>query len=256
MPERKLISELQSVSVFPPGFMKELLAKPGFLAPAGTIGADVSYLLAVVFTIMFLVAWWLAKKAQGTKHHKLIFVSMVSMIIYFCAYYYARQLGVLAFEGKEGFGGPESVYKNIFLPVLTIHLVLVTLGLIMAFYMIIEGFRSSQKVEGDYFLQAGELTINPRTFKIVMLTLLGLWAMIQLFLYFVRHASFGASLAWGLIFATIALVVSIEKGIEKLLPDGSRRHRILGRGTMVIFGLILVTSTLTYLMLYVIYPAK
>ena len=66
--------------------MKELLAKPGFLAPAGTIGADVSYLLAVVFTIMFLVAWWLAKKAQGTKHHKLIFVSMVSMIIYFCAY--------------------------------------------------------------------------------------------------------------------------------------------------------------------------
>ena len=42
--------------------MKELLAKPGFLAPYGTFGADLSYLLAVVFTVMFLFAWALAKK--------------------------------------------------------------------------------------------------------------------------------------------------------------------------------------------------
>ncbi|MDP6735926.1 MAG: DUF420 domain-containing protein, partial [Nitrospinaceae bacterium] len=62
--------------------MKELLAKPGFLAPAGTVGADVSYLLALVFTLMFLISWGMAKKGLGTQHHKLIFVSMVSMVVY------------------------------------------------------------------------------------------------------------------------------------------------------------------------------
>ncbi|MDE0848650.1 MAG: DUF420 domain-containing protein, partial [Nitrospinaceae bacterium] len=65
--------------------MKTLLEQPGFLAPSGTIGADVSYLLALVFTILFLVSWVMAKKGQGTRHHKLALVSMVSMIVYFCA---------------------------------------------------------------------------------------------------------------------------------------------------------------------------
>ena len=46
----------------------------------------------------------------------------------------------------------------------------------------------------------------------------------------------------------------LEKFIEKSIPDGARRHRLLGRATMIIFALILVTSTLVYLMLYVIYP--
>ena len=236
--------------------MKEILEKPGFLAPSGTLGADVSYLLAVVFTILFLIAWGFAKKTEGTKHHKLILVSMVSMVVYFCAYYYARQLGVLSFEGKEGFGGPKDVYDNIFVPVLTIHLVLVTLGLILAFYMLIEGFRASEKVNGEFVLKTGELKVRAKTLKIIMFTILGLWAVNQLFLTTVRHASMGASIAWALIFGTIALVVSIEKLIEKMLPDGARRHRILGRGTMIIFGMILCTSTATYLMLYVIYPVK
>jgi len=236
--------------------MKEILKQPGFLAESGTLGADVSYLLAVVFTLLFLVAWGFAKKAEGTKHHKLILVSMVSMVVYFCAYYYARQLGVLAFEGKEGFGGPQDVYDNVFIPTLTTHLALVILGLIMAFYMLIEGFRASEKVNGEFVLKAGELRVGSKTFKIIMLAILGLWGVNQIFLTAVRHASIGVNVAWGLIFGTIALVVSIEKGVEKLLPDGARRHRILGRGTMIIYGLILITSTATYLMLYVIYPAK
>jgi uncharacterized membrane protein YozB (DUF420 family) len=236
--------------------MKETLQQPGFLPGSGTLGADVSYLLAVVFTLLFLIAWGFAKKGQGTKHHKLILVSMVSMVVYFCAYYYARQLGVLAFEGKEGFGGPQEIYDNVFIPTLTTHLVLVTLGLIMAFYMLVEGFRASEKVNGEYVLKAGELKVSAKTFKIVMLSILALWGVNQIFLSAVRHASMGVNVAWALIFGTIALVVSLEKGIEKLLPDGARRHRILGRGTMIIYGLILITSTATYLMLYVIYPAK
>ena len=236
--------------------MKTLLEQPGFLAPSGTIGADVSYLLALVFTILFLIAWRMAKKAQGTRHHKLILVSMVAMMVYFVAYYYARSLGVLSFEGREGFGGPDDVYENIFIPVLTTHLILVTLGMVLAFYMIPQGFRASDKSGGEYRLKSGELKMRPRTFKVVLFTIVGCWALVQALLLAVRQSPFGASVAYGLIFLTVALVVSLEKLIENMLPDGARRHRIIGRTTMVIFALILVTSTTTYLMLYFIYPIK
>ncbi len=226
------------------------------MAPSGTIGADVSYLLALVFTVLFLVAWRMAKKAQGTRHHKLILVSMVAMIVYFVAYYYARSLGVLSFEGREGFGGPDDIYENVFVPVLTTHLILVTLGMVLAFYMIPQGFRASDNSDGEYRLKSGELKMKPRTFKLVIFTIAGCWALVQALLLAVRQNPFGASVAYGLIFLTVALVVSLEKLIEKMLPDGARRHRILGRTTMVIFALILVTSTATYLMLYFIYPIK
>ena len=52
------------------------------------------------------------------------------------------------------------------------------------------------------------------------------------------------------------VLIASEKLIEKLLPDGANRHRVLGRVTMVIYALILITSTATYLMLYYIYPLK
>jgi uncharacterized membrane protein YozB (DUF420 family) len=236
--------------------MKEFLGAAGFFGTAGTVGADLSYLLAVVFTAMFTTSWVQAKKGQGTKHHNLVFISMVSMVIYFTVYYFFRQLGVLALEGKEGFGGPEEVYNSVFVPILSVHLFLVTMGLILAFYMVIQGFRSSKKVEGKYILTEGDLKVRSTTFKKVMYILLAAWGLNQIILTFVRHASWQSSLAWALIFGTIALVISLEKAIEKWLPDGAKRHRVLGRGTMVVYILILVTSTLTYLMLYVIYPAQ
>jgi uncharacterized membrane protein YozB (DUF420 family) len=89
-----------------------------------------------------------------------------------------------------------------------------------------------------------------------MLTILGCWAFVQILLLVFRENPFGASVAYALIFATVALVASLEKLIEKMLPDGAKRHRVLGRTTMVIYALILVTSTATYLMLYVFYPTK
>ena len=78
----------------------------------------------------------------------------------------------------------------------------------------------------------------------------------QVLLLATRENPLGASIAYALIFVTVALVVSLEKLIEKLLPDGANRHRVLGRVTMVIYALILITSTATYLMLYYIYPLK
>ena len=235
--------------------MKEWLAQKGLFSNAATLGADLSYLLAVVFTVLFVVSWVLAKKGEGNRHHNLIFVSMVAMVIYFTVYYLFRQLGVLALEGKEGFGGPEEIYNNVFVPILSTHLFLVTLGLIMALYMIIEGFRASEKTGNNYILKQGDLKMQSKTFKTVILILVGLWAFNQIILSFVRNASWQSSLAWAIIFATLAGVVILEKAIEKWLPDGAQRHRVLGRGTMIVYVLLLCTSTATYLMLYVIYPS-
>ena len=236
--------------------MKELLAKPGFMVQTGTLGADLSYLLAVVFTTLFLVAWYFAKTGQRTRHHKLVFVSMVSMVVYFLGYYYARSLGVLAAEGKEGFGGPQNIYDNVFLPILYTHLTLVTVGLILAPYMIVLGFRACAKVNGDWVLQEGELKADPSKFKRLYLWILGIWLLTQIFLWVSRDDPFGAMVAYTLVLGVIALVISLEKLVERLLPDGARRHRLLGRFTMGLFAVILVTSTATYLLLYVIYPVK
>ena len=235
--------------------MQEFLKKPGFMVQSGTMGADLSYLLAVVFTVLFLIAWWMAKKGQGTRHHKLALVSMISLVTYFVAYYYAKGLGVLSAEGKEGFGGPPEVYDSVFLPILTTHLILVTLGLILAPYMIVEGYRACDKVNRDYVLRSRELKADPKKFIRIWLWLLGLWGVAEI-LCLIAGKSWQSQLAYFLIFLTIAGVVGLEKLIEKWLPDGARRHRVLGRGTMILFALILVTSTATYLMLYVIYPLK
>ncbi|GIS85263.1 MAG: hypothetical protein CM1200mP16_15630 [Nitrospina sp.] len=127
------------------------------------------------------------QKVTGTRHHKLILVSMVSMIIYFVGYYYARSLGVLSFEGREGFGGPDDVYENVFKPVLITHLSLVVVGMILAFYMLSQGFRASKIVGGEYFLKDGELKVSPRKFKIVMFSILGCWILVQITLLATRE---------------------------------------------------------------------
>jgi len=129
-----------------------------------------------------------------------------------------------------------------------------TRGKILSIYMIFQGFRACDKIDGNYILQSRELKANPKIFKSTMIILALLWAGNQSILTFIRHKSFAASLAWAIIFGVIALVIYLEKFIEKSIPDGAQRHRKLGRITMVIFALILVTSTLVYLMLYVVYP--
>ena len=161
--------------------MQEFLKKPGFMVQSGTMGADLSYLLAVVFTVLFLASWWMAKKRQSTRHHKLALISMISMVIYFVAYYYARNLGALAAEGKEGFGGPPEIYDNVFSPILFTHVSLVVLGLILGPYLIVEGYRACDKVGGEYVLKSGELKADPKKFKRIWLWILGLWALMEVF---------------------------------------------------------------------------
>ena len=56
---------------------------------------------------------------------------MITMVGFFTAYYLFRQLGCWP-SRKEGFGGSQALYDYVFIPVLTIHIILVIIGLVMA----------------------------------------------------------------------------------------------------------------------------
>ena len=94
------------------------------------------------------------------------------------------------------------------------------------------------KINSDYVLRSGELMADPKKFTRIWLWLLGLWGVVEI-LCLIAGKSWKSQLAYFLIFMTIALVVGLEKLIEKWLPDGAQRHRVLGRVTMIMFALIL-----------------
>jgi uncharacterized membrane protein YozB (DUF420 family) len=54
----------------------------------------------------------------------------------------------------------------------------------------------------------------------------------------------------------IALVFGIEILIQRIWPNGARRHRVLGKFTMMIYCVLFLTGTATYTMLYILYPGK
>lgn len=238
--------------------MKELLARPGFLGTAATLGADISQLMALLFTGLFIIGWIQARKKRGNAHHWLVLGGMVAMLSFFTSYYLFRQLGVLAFEGKEGFGGSEFMYHRVFIPILTVHILLVIFGLIMAVYMIILGFRAQQIVGGNRQLRPGELVVRKdkllRIFLVSGGVLLGLYAVVGTRLgtdFSIRRLIVYLS---GLL--VVGFVLGVEKTVERFWPDGERRHRILGRLTMAVYCILFVTGTITYTMLYILYPGK
>ena len=238
--------------------MKELLARPGFLGTAATLGADLSQLMALLFTGLFIIGWIQARKKQGHAHHGLMLGGMVAMLSFFISYYLFRQLGVLAFEGRTGFGGSDFLYYQVFIPLLTVHITLVIIGLIMAVYMIVLGFRAQQVVGGKRQLRSGELTVaKDKLIKVFMIS-----GAVLLVLYVASGLLFGTgfTLRRSIVYVAGALVVGlvlgVEKTIERFWPDGERRHRILGRLTMAVYCILFVTGTITYTMLYILYPGK
>lgn len=232
--------------------MKDLLGKPGFLPAHGTMGADLSFIMALVFTILFMIGWRMGKKKQGNRHHALTLWAMVSMLAYFTVYYLARGLGALATENKEGFGGPAWFYNYIFTPLLTIHILVVSIGLVLAVYMIVLGFRAAVKRSGRHVLKTGILKMSRSAFLKITAAVFLLFGLIGT----VRCHSVACWIVYIAGFVLVLLVLLIEKGIERLIPDGERRHRALGTFTMVLFVIALVTSSATYLMLYVLWPPK
>ena len=236
--------------------MAEWLKEPGLFGTHAMIGADLSQIMATLFPALFVIGWLQARRHRGHRHHWLMLGSMLAMIAFFTGYYLFRQLGVLALEGKEGFGGPQDLYERLFLPLLSVHIFLVTLGLVMALYMIVLGFRAQALVAGQRILREGRLVASPAR----MALRFGWIAAAVVLLFAVRTIGSELSLRklavyLGLLLL-IALVFALEVVIQRVWPSGARRHRVLGRLTLWIYGALFVTGSLIYAMLYVLYPGR
>jgi len=232
------------------------LREPGFFGTHATVGADLSQFMATLFTGLFILGWFQARKRKADAHHWLMLGGMVAMISFFIAYYLFRQLGVLAFEGKEGFGGSQELYDYVFIPVLTLHIILVIIGLIMAVYMMVLGFRSQQIVDGIRSLREALLQT---TWKKVGVILGGI-IMVVMGLFLSRVATAGFSMrkleVYLAFLILVTIVLAVEMAIQRIWPDGGQRHRALGRFTMVIYCILFATGSFTYAMLYILYPGK
>ncbi len=236
--------------------MAEWLREPGFAGTHATMGADLSQLMATFFTVLFLVGWFQAKGGKGTRHHWLMLGGMVAMLAFFTSYYLFRQLGVLAFEGKEGFGGPQELYDNVFIPLLTFHIILVVIGLVMAIYMMVLGFRSQAFVDGQRKLKDALLQTTWRKIGIIFSGIV----VVVLLLFVSRGLTSGFSIGklsvyLGLLIL-IGIVFVIEISIQRIWPNGARRHQVLGRFTMAVYCILFVTGSVTYAMLYILYPGR
>lgn len=236
--------------------MAEWLKEPGFFGTHATTGADLSQLMATLFTGLFVLGWVQARHRKADAHHWLMLGGMVSMLSFFIAYYLFRQLGVLAVEGKEGFGGSQALYDYVFIPVLTLHIILVIIGLVMAIYMIVLGFRSQQVVDGVRSLRESRLQTTWRKVGLI----LGGITVLVLGLFLSRVAAAGFSVRKLEVYVAFLLLVvfvfAVEMTIQRIWPDGAKRHRALGRFTMVIYCVLFVTGSFTYTMLYILYPGK
>ncbi|MGB0911769.1 MAG: DUF420 domain-containing protein [Nitrospirales bacterium] len=236
--------------------MAEWLREPGFAGTFATMGADVSQLMATVFTTLFVIGWFQAKRGDGTKHHFLMLGGMIAMLSFFTSYYLFRNLGVLAFEGKEGFGGSQWLYDHVFLPILTIHIILVIIGLIMAVYMIVLGYRTQFISGARRLLREQALQTSWRKMLGILGVLAGLVVSYLLALVALDRFGMGKLAVWVSLLVIIAIVMVLEKSIQRMWPNGARRHRVLGRFTMVIYCVLFVTGSATYTMLYILYPGK
>ncbi|CBK42994.1 membrane protein of unknown function [Nitrospira defluvii] len=236
--------------------MFEFLRQPGFFGTHATMGADLSQLMATLFTGLFIIGWLQAKQHRGHHHHWLMLGGMVTMVGFFTAYYLFRQLGVLAFEGKEGFGGSQALYDYVFIPVLTIHIILVIIGLVMAVYMIVLGFRSQQFLSGARVLSVARLQTSWKKVSLIFAALLA----VVMLLFGARVMSAGFSMRKLEVYigflTLVAIVFAVEMGIQRIWPDGGQRHRALGRFTMIVYCILFLTGTFTYAMLYILYPGK
>ena len=236
--------------------MAEWLREPGFAGTHATIGADVSQLMATFFTALFILGWWQARNGKGSTHHWLMLGGMIAMLAFFTSYYLFRQLGVLAFEGKEGFGGSQALYDHVFIPILTLHIILVVIGLVMAIYMMVLGFRSQTFIEGQRKLKDALLQTTWRKVGIIF----GGVTVAILLLFVSRGFSSGFSMGKLSVYLGLLIIVGIVFGIEitiqRIWPNGARRHKVLGRFTMAIYCVLFVTGSITYTMLYILYPGR
>ncbi len=224
----------------------DLLNSPGFLSGRSTVGSDVSYIFAVLFTGLFLGAGYLARKKRGLVHHRMILASMTAMSLYFVYYYLVRRLGFVSLTDQIVYPGSQWEYSHVFRPILILHFIAVTFSSFFAIYMIVNGFRTAVRTEeGVMELRDGRLGISLVAWGVSVV-----WLGILLWFLFAFH-----SFSWGHKITFLAMGYFIPAGIalliQKALPFSERRHRVLGKICLILFALLLLTSTLTYSLLYV-----
>jgi hypothetical protein len=122
--------------------------------------------------------------------------------------------------------------------------------------MIVLGFRAQAFVNGrrvlkDALLQTSWARIG---------TIFGGVTVVVLLLFFARVATAGFSARKLMVYLGLLLLVGIVLGVEitiqRVWPNGERRHRVLGRFTMIIYCILFITGSTTYTMLYILFPGK
>ncbi len=101
-----------------------LLLEPRGAPPVPELGPPLSILtaLANALTFLFLTLGWRAIRAGNRLRHRAFMELAFLSIVSFLALYVTRQL----LSGTLAFGGPESLYLGVYLPLLLVHLAIST----------------------------------------------------------------------------------------------------------------------------------
>ena len=230
--------------------MKAFLAQPGFLSPYGNIAVDVSYLLALLATLMFAFGWWLARHGKGAWHRLLMSSASMLLLVYFFNYYLFRDLGGIAAKGKLGFGGPAWMLETVLEPVLIVHITLVVAVFLLIPYQLWLGGRSAQKREQGLQLTREELRLPKGIVWRILLPL----AAVLLAIGSLRCSSGHCWLFYIGLLLLVAAALGLERLMERMAPEGDRRHRMIGTLTLSTILLLFASTTAMYVLLYVFYP--
>ena len=225
--------------------MESIIATEGFLSSRSTLASDISFLFAVSFSSLFLISGYLAGNNQGTFHHRMIIFSTVSMFAYFVFYYRVRSLGLDSFADQVHLQVNNTLFRATFKPIFWTHFLVVCLSSFFAIYTIISGFTATVKQNGRMILANNKISLSRIAWSVSFIWLIFLAWWLQTI-----HALNTAYRATFLIFGYF-LPASVALIIHKLLPFSERRHRILGKLCMLLFACLIVTSTLTYSLLYI-----
>jgi hypothetical protein len=153
-------------------------------------------------------------------------------------------------EGKLGFGGPDWVAENILAPLLTVHLALVVLVFVLVPYQLWLGRRASARPDHALSLSEAPLAMKKSVWLRVLLPFSLLFLAVGLF----RCESGHCWLFYAGLPAFFALVMALERLLERMLPAGGRRHRIVGTVTVAAILLLFASTTGMYTMLHLLYP--
>jgi uncharacterized membrane protein YozB (DUF420 family) len=126
----------------------------------------------------------------------------------------------------------------------------------MAVYMIVLGFRAQIRTMDERLLRNERLVTSwPKVGK-VLGSITAVVAVYLAFLLITDRLSSRRLGIWIAMIALLAIVFALEMVIQRIWPDAGQRHRVLGTFTMVIYCVLFVTGSVTYAMLYILYPGK